>query len=104
MSDNQGNNGMLTGFLVGSIVGAGLALLMAPRSGNETRRILGQAATGLKDNAGSMVHDARQSIMDGVHDVKERMDEGKNRLARGAREMGNDIQGVSIAGNDGTRP
>ena len=42
MSDNHTD--ALTAFLLGAAVGAGVALLLAPQSGEETRRRLGETA------------------------------------------------------------
>jgi gas vesicle protein len=49
MSDNRDGNGatVALAFIVGGVVGAGLALLLAPASGRETREKLGRAAEGL---------------------------------------------------------
>ena len=45
----KGNvNGVAMGFLCGALIGAGVALLMAPASGAETRRRLGETARRLK--------------------------------------------------------
>ena len=46
MSENQGN-GILAGFVVGAVVGAGLALLLAPASGSDTRQRLRDKAVEL---------------------------------------------------------
>ena len=45
----------LTGFLVGAIFGAGLALLMAPAAGGETRKKLGETARKLGEKASDAV-------------------------------------------------
>src|SRR5258707_12826438 len=44
MSDDQGSNasGVILSFLLGGLTGAALAILFAPRSGRETREMLGE--------------------------------------------------------------
>ena len=42
MSDNNEFGSFLSGFLVGGLVGAAVALLMAPQSGEETRTLIGE--------------------------------------------------------------
>jgi gas vesicle protein len=39
--DDRGTSGIVLSFLVGALSGAALAILFAPRSGRETREILG---------------------------------------------------------------
>ena len=53
MSDNpSGNSGSLVaGFLLGAAVGAVTGLLLAPKSGNETRRLLKKSADALPEIA-----------------------------------------------------
>jgi hypothetical protein len=57
MSDlDTGNGGMsMTGFLLGAVVGAGLALLLAPATGGETRRKLGETAKKIGNRASDLV-------------------------------------------------
>jgi hypothetical protein len=51
-----GNGGMsLTGFLLGAVVGAGLALMLAPGTGGETRKKLGETAKKLGSRASDLV-------------------------------------------------
>ena len=57
MTDTDGGNGGITmaGFLMGAIVGAGLALLLAPAPGGETRQKLGETARRIGRRASDMV-------------------------------------------------
>ena len=50
----------LTGFLIGAIFGAGLALLLAPAAGGETRRKLGETARRLGEKASEAVGHGRE--------------------------------------------
>jgi gas vesicle protein len=56
MNDTEsGNGGMsLGGFLLGAVVGAGLALLLAPATGGETRKKLGETARRIGDRASEL--------------------------------------------------
>ena len=49
----------LTGFLTGALVGAVVALLFAPRSGEETRRLLQERGIELKTQAEELTAQAR---------------------------------------------
>jgi gas vesicle protein len=49
-------------FLIGGAVGAGLALLFAPHSGDHTRRVLGRRIKKLRDAADQAVSDLKGAI------------------------------------------
>lgn len=49
------DSGTMTGFLLGAVVGAGLALLLAPAPGGETRKKLGQTARRIGTRASEMM-------------------------------------------------
>ncbi len=56
MMNEPGTSGVtLAGFLVGAVVGAGLALLLAPAPGGEMRRKIGETARKLSSKAGDLV-------------------------------------------------
>ncbi|TMQ49650.1 MAG: hypothetical protein E6K75_08295 [Candidatus Eisenbacteria bacterium] len=52
----------LTGFLVGAMIGAGLALLLAPARGSETRRKVGETARKLGSAATEAMNHAREDF------------------------------------------
>ncbi|MDP9347619.1 MAG: YtxH domain-containing protein, partial [Gemmatimonadota bacterium] len=54
--------GGLEPFLWGALLGAGVALLMAPRSGTETQREIRDRVTRIRDTAQGRVNDARGVI------------------------------------------
>ena len=65
----------VSGFLLGAVVGAGIALLMAPEAGNRTRRRIRRVAGELKETATDQLDDF-------ADDVKSRVDDA----VRGARK------------------
>jgi len=83
-------------FLLGALLGAGAALLLAPRTGEETQKELRETAIKWKGIAEDRVKDAQQRIGEGVEevrdglqskleDVREAVDSGR-RAAGDARE------------------
>jgi len=62
MNDTESASGMagVTLFLLGAVCGAGLALLLAPATGGETRRKLGETARRLGSRAGEVVGRMRE--------------------------------------------
>lgn len=69
MNDNSSANTTILSFALGAAVGAGLALLLAPDTGEATRNRLADAArrmgTKVKDTAGHLASDAREAIESG---------------------------------------
>ena len=57
----SGASGM-SGFMLGAIVGAGVALLFAPAAGNDTRRKLGETAKRLGSAARDRMQEGREQI------------------------------------------
>ncbi len=65
MDAEQGNGRGRTfaaGLIIGGLVGAGLALLLAPQSGADTRRHLAHGARRLADDARERYEDAKHRI------------------------------------------
>lgn len=48
-----------SGLALGSIIGAGVALLLAPSSGEEVRSMIGEKSSGLKDQISGKVQEMR---------------------------------------------
>jgi gas vesicle protein len=60
MADNNGDLGsFLAGFVIGGLIGAGVALLLAPQSGEETRGIIKDKSIELRDRAYDTAEEAR---------------------------------------------
>jgi gas vesicle protein len=57
-------NGLFTGILIGSLVGAGVALLTAPRSGEETRTLLKEKGSEIKAKAATTLEDGHTRLME----------------------------------------
>lgn len=65
MNEYRNDNGTggvnLAGFLLGAVVGAGLALLLAPATGGETRKKLGETARRIGDRASELKNRATET-------------------------------------------
>jgi len=73
-------------FTVGALIGASVALLYAPQSGKETRKLLARKARQLKDKAQDTVENAQEFISDRkadlaavIHSGKEGVDHAKHK-------------------------
>jgi gas vesicle protein len=83
----SGASGM-SGFMLGAIVGAGVALLFAPAAGTDTRRKLGETAKRLGSAARDKVQEvgsaARDKVQEGREQLQERFGSGSDRERQGA--------------------
>ena len=66
----------LGSFLWGALFGAGIALLMAPRTGEETREVLRSRGRRLKARAQGTAEDLQGHLEDGYELAKSRVEEG----------------------------
>jgi len=48
--------------LAGAAIGAAIALMMAPRTGQDTRRVLRKRAAGLRETAGGVINDTTDEL------------------------------------------
>jgi gas vesicle protein len=72
---------VLLSFLLGGMVGAGLALLMAPQSGQETRRRIRELAEDVKGKASEYVEHTKERVSATVGKGKEMFEGQKSALA-----------------------
>jgi gas vesicle protein len=79
--------GNLSGFVWGALLGAGAALLFAPRSGRETRQEIRDGALRLKEAAEHKVREVQDAISDSVEEVRREVGERLD-AARDAVEAG----------------
>ena len=81
MAENNGNScpvgGYVTAFAVGALIGAGLALLYAPRSGKETRELIAQRTRDLKDKAAETLDEAKEMIREKKAEIVAAVEAGK---------------------------
>jgi gas vesicle protein len=58
--DDNGSGTVIVAFVLGAITGAAVALLMAPASGEETRRLLADRAREGREKAGEAARQGRE--------------------------------------------
>lgn len=83
MSEKRGGFGA---FLVGGLIGGAIALLYAPRSGQETRRILVGEGQDMVDKAVASIREAQDTALSTIHEAQTRLEalnaEAKDRIAK----------------------
>ena len=85
--ENEGNGGgFMMGLLTGTVLGAGLGMLLAPKAGSELRGAIGEQAR----NLGNMAHDGYRRASEQAGDWKEKgrdfVDKARETVSRGADE------------------
>jgi gas vesicle protein len=85
--EGYSSGSVLLSFLLGGVVGAGLALLFAPQSGRETRQKIKDLTDDVKDKSTEYVKQAKEKAASVVEDGKEYYDEKKS-ILKSAVEAG----------------
>jgi len=90
------SGGGVGSFVLGALVGAGLALLFAPKSGAETQEDLKEQARKLRTAAEERVREAQRQLEDRLEDVRDgvqtRFDDVKEAVSAG-RSAATDARG-----------
>ncbi|MFH7319037.1 YtxH domain-containing protein [Desulfurivibrio sp. D14AmB] len=72
-------------FLAGAVTGAAIALLVAPKSGRETREMLSNYGEGLQERFRQLPDEAREHAGGAVERGKAMIDQGKELIAKGSK-------------------
>lgn len=83
----QKRDGGFGAFLLGALVGAGAALLLAPRTGEETRGELRAGVTRLRERAEDTVRNLQDSVTDTIGTVRDEVTD-RIEVAREAFDAG----------------
>jgi gas vesicle protein len=102
MANNQDDKNVAVNFLaglgLGALIGAATALLLAPKSGTETRQDLANAADDIKAKMNKLVQDVSESSEEAIRKSRELLeatktkvqsaiDAGKQAMARKQEEL-----------------
>jgi gas vesicle protein len=75
MADRNGGGEFFTGLVIGALVGAATALLLAPQSGEETRAQIRDASLEIKERANETIAEAREKAEAITADARRRAEE-----------------------------
>src|SRR3954467_4640546 len=86
--DNEGNGGgsFVMGLLTGTVLGAGLGMLFAPKAGSELRNQLSEQAGNFANTAQDGVRRAQESAGDWAERGRDMYDKARDAVSRGADE------------------
>jgi gas vesicle protein len=76
-----GTGNIFLSFILGGVVGAGVALLLAPQSGRETRQKIRKFTEDVKDKTADYVDDVKEKVTSGIDKGKELYEEKKTVLS-----------------------
>jgi gas vesicle protein len=78
--DGFGGGRFLLGILAGAAVGAGLAILFAPQSGEESRDDIRHAGETLRDKTTESYEDARATVEEWIAQARAKVEDTRQRL------------------------
>lgn len=76
--------GSVSSLLTGVLIGAGIALLFAPKSGNETRDMLTEKGSELRDKAVEIAKDTRERAQVSFEEARNKIEEKVKNVKEGA--------------------
>jgi gas vesicle protein len=89
MNDNSNDLGaFLAGFVIGGLVGAAVALILTPQSGEETRRRLSDMSSDLRNAGQERIEQAREAADSYTHRAGEAISDIRGQ----AGQLGEQIQ------------
>lgn len=79
---NSGAVGFLAGAVLGGVIGAGVALLLAPQSGKETRAMLKRKAREVGEDVKEFRDDIGPRVKDFKKNLGPRLDDARDSLVK----------------------
>jgi gas vesicle protein len=84
--DEGGRGGFMMGLLTGTVLGAGLGMLLAPKAGSELRGALGDQARTMGHKASEQYRRASDSAASLAERGREFVDRARDTVSRGVEE------------------
>jgi gas vesicle protein len=92
--DNEGGGGgFMLGLLTGTVLGAGLGMLLAPKAGSDLRGAIGEQARTWSNTASEQYKHAREAAGTLAERGREMVDKAREAVTRGAEEARNYASG-----------
>jgi len=85
-------SGSFGAFMRGMVIGAAIALLVAPRSGRETRHMLTERGSEVVDKASYIAKDTRDRAQNVVSSAKNKIEETVKGVKEGANQTTKDLK------------
>jgi gas vesicle protein len=78
----NGGGAFLMGMLAGTVLGAGLGMLFAPKAGSEVRKQLSEQANRLRSTANDTLQQASDKISQASHQASERIGQASEKVSQ----------------------
>ena len=85
-NEGGGGGGFMMGLLTGTVLGAGLGMLLAPKAGSEIRGVIGEQARNLSNVASEQYKKASENATGWADRGREFVDKAREAVTRGAEE------------------
>lgn len=95
--DSSDIGAFLSGFVIGGLVGAAVALIMAPQSGEETRAQIRQKSVEIKDQSSEAYQTARTRAAEGYETARVRVTETTAEVRTRAEKLAADAKKAAEA-------
>jgi gas vesicle protein len=97
-NEGSGGGGFMMGLLTGTVLGAGLGMLLAPKAGSELRGAIGEQARNWSNTASEQVKRASDAAGTWAERGREMVDKAREAVARGADEARSYASGSTGSG------
>jgi gas vesicle protein len=97
-NESSGGGGFMMGLLTGTVLGAGLGMLLAPKAGSELRGALGEQARTLGNAASEQYKRASETAGTWAERGREMVDKARDAVSRGADEARSYASGTTGSG------
>jgi gas vesicle protein len=84
--ENEHGGGFMMGLLTGTVLGAGLGMLLAPKAGSELRGQIGEQARNLANTASEQYRRASEQAGGWAERGREAVSQAREAIGRGAEE------------------
>lgn len=99
MNNRKDGQGFMFGFILGSLIGASVAIVLAPHSGERTREIIRDHAADFKLRASDLAAEYREKMADLAAEYREEVgdyyERGKERLRKATTCVGDQLSSLS---------
>jgi gas vesicle protein len=92
----DGGGSFLMGLLAGTVLGAGLGMLFAPKTGTELRHQLGESAHRLRSTAEGTYGQASEKVHQMMDRGREAYDRARSSVGSAAEEAGQTVQSSGL--------